>query len=127
MGPLRLTSRLALLAVASALLLPGGASARGPRVEATRAIPISALPPEARETIALIRAGGPFPFRKDGAIFSNRERRLPRRARGYYREYTVPTPGSHDRGPRRIIAGAEGELWYTADHYRTFVRVEAPP
>ena len=81
------------------------------------------LPPEARQTIALIRAGGPFPYTRDGVTFNNRERRLPGQARGYYREYTVKTPGAHDRGARRIIAGQAGELYYTDDHYQTFKRV----
>jgi ribonuclease T1 len=82
-----------------------------------------ALPPEARATIALIRSGGPFPYQKDGAVFGNREGNLPRRARGYYREYTVRTPGARDRGARRIVAGRGGELYYSDDHYRRFKRV----
>lgn len=81
------------------------------------------LPPEARETLGLIERGGPFPYRKDGTVFQNRERRLPQQARGYYREYTVPTPGERDRGARRIVAGQPGEYYYTADHYRSFKRV----
>ncbi|MBI1942843.1 MAG: hypothetical protein HYS35_04185 [Betaproteobacteria bacterium] len=83
----------------------------------------SALPPEARATIALIRKGGPFPYQKDGAAFGNRERILPRRERGWYREYTVPTPGARDRGARRIVAGRDGTLYYTEDHYRSFKRI----
>ncbi len=82
-----------------------------------------ALPPEARVTIALIRMGGPFPYQKDGSVFGNRERSLPRRERGYYREYTVRTPGARDRGARRIVAGRDGELYYTDDHYRRFRRI----
>lgn len=81
------------------------------------------LPAEARQTLALIRQGGPFPYAKDGSVFGNREGRLPPRERGYYREYTVPTPGSRDRGARRIVAGGGVEYWYTADHYRTFKRI----
>ena len=81
------------------------------------------LPEQAQETIALIDRGGPFPYQKDGATFGNRERLLPRQSSGYYREYTVITPGSPDRGARRIVAGAAGELYYTADHYATFQRV----
>jgi ribonuclease T1 len=81
------------------------------------------LPPEARATIDLIRAGGPFPYSRDGASFGNRERQLPERARGYYREYTVPTPGARDRGAGRIVAGRGGELYYTNDHYRTLRRI----
>jgi ribonuclease T1 len=78
------------------------------------------LPAEARQTIALIRAGGPFPYERDGIVFQNRERLLPAKSRGYYREYTVRTRGREDRGPRRIVAGREGELYYTPDHYESF-------
>ena len=85
------------------------------------------LPPEARQTLALIRAGGPFPYARDGVVFGNREGLLPKRNRGYYREYTVKTPGSRDRGARRIVAGANGELYYTDDHYRSFKRIIDPP
>jgi ribonuclease T1 len=84
------------------------------------------LPPEARETLAHIEAGGPFPYARDGALFSNRERLLPARERGYYREYTVKTPGMRGRGPRRIVAGRAGEYYYTEDHYRTFRRIIRP-
>lgn len=94
-------------------------------------IQAAALPAEARETLALIRRGGPYPYRKDGSIFGNFERRLPARPRGYYREYTVPTPGSRDRGARRIVVGqgilgderSSGEYYYTDDHYRNFKRI----
>jgi len=86
-------------------------------------IKAAALPVEARETLALIRAGGPFHYAKDGAVFGNREALLPKRERGYYREYTVRTPGARDRGARRIIAGRDGEYYYTDDHYRTFRRI----
>jgi ribonuclease T1 len=81
------------------------------------------LPREARETLALIKAGGPFPYSRDGAAFANREGLLPKRGRGYYREYTVKTPGAKDRGARRIVAGRSGELYYTDDHYRSFRRI----
>jgi ribonuclease T1 len=83
----------------------------------------AALPHEARETLALIRSGGPFPYQKDGSTFGNRESMLPKQKRGYYREYTVRTPGARDRGARRIIAGRGGEYYYTDDHYRTFRRI----
>ena len=86
-------------------------------------IPAAQLPREARETLALIRAGGPFPYPQDGKTFQNREKLLPQRARGYYREYTVKTPGARDRGARRIVAGNGGEFYYTADHYRSFQRI----
>jgi guanyl-specific ribonuclease Sa len=85
-----------------------------------------ALPPEAHATLALIQSGGPFPYRKDGSVFHNRERLLPERPRGFYREYTVPTPSARDRGARRIVAGGQPPVvfYYTADHYRSFRRIE---
>jgi ribonuclease T1 len=86
-------------------------------------IEIAELPKEARQTIALIRKGGPYPYKKDGVVFGNFERRLPLHERGYYREFTVSTPGSRDRGARRVILGKTGELYYTDDHYRTFRQV----
>ena len=89
-------------------------------------IPVERLPPEARATLQLIRAGGPFPYRQDGRVFSNRERALPPQQRGYYREYTVPTSGARDRGARRIVAGRGGEYYYTEDHYRSFFRIIEP-
>mgnify|MGYP001230966346 CR=1 FL=1 len=84
----------------------------------------SALPPEAWETMRRIADGGPFSYRQDDATFFNREGILPERRRGYYREYTVETPGSPDRGARRIVAGAEGDLFYTEDHYDSFRQIE---
>lgn len=83
----------------------------------------SVLPREARATLALIAQGGPFPYDRDGVVFQNRERILPKKASGYYHEYTVPTPGESDRGARRIIVGDQGELYYTGDHYQSFVEV----
>lgn len=80
----------------------------------------SALPAEGRKVVELIRAGGPYRYSQDDQTFGNFERILPRRDRGYYREYTVPTPGESDRGARRIVAGAGGEKYYTDDHYETF-------
>jgi guanyl-specific ribonuclease Sa len=89
----------------------------------------SFLPPEAVATLAAIERGGPFPHDRDGSVFQNRERRLPERPRGYYREYTVRTPGSRDRGARRIVSGGDPPevYYYTDDHYRTFRRVEVQP
>jgi ribonuclease T1 len=89
-------------------------------VAGLRSVAVSDLPHEARETLGLIKQGGPFPFPRDGIIFANREGLLPRHRRGYYREYTVKTPGIRGRGARRIIAGAKNEFYYTGDHYRTF-------
>jgi ribonuclease T1 len=78
------------------------------------------LPAEGRQTLALIDNGGPFPYAKDGAVFGNFERELPRHQRGHYREYTVRTPGERDRGARRIVTGQDGEVYYTDDHYKSF-------
>ena len=75
-------------------------------------------------TIQKIEAGGPFPYPRDGIVFSNRERRLPSHPRGYYHEYTVPTRGAHNRGARRIIRGQQAETFYTRDHYETFLRLD---
>ncbi len=82
------------------------------------------LPAEARETLELIDAGGPFRYERDGVVFENRERILPRQPRGYYHEYTVPTPGEDDRGARRIVRGSEGQYYWTEDHYASFERID---
>ena len=87
-------------------------------------IAVEELPTEALETIDLIEAGGPFRFRQDGAVFENREGLLPERPSGHYREYTVPRPGNNGRGALRIVAGADGELYWTADHYDSFRWIE---
>jgi len=81
---------------------------------------IAQLPREARQTIALIKRGGPYPYKKDGAVFGNFEHRLPLHERGYYKEFTVRSPGTRDRGARRIILGRARELYYTVDYYETF-------
>lgn len=110
----------------AALLCVCATAAAGARQDAHGKSPVVALsdlPAEARETLRLIRRGGPFPYARDGAVFGNREGLLPRAARGSYREYTVPTPGRHDRGARRIVGSAGGEFYYTADHYRSFHRI----
>ena len=86
-------------------------------------IELAALPPEAAETLTLIDAGGPFPHRQDGAVFENREGILPDAADGTYHEYTVETPGSPDRGARRIVIGDQGEAYWTDDHYDSFWRI----
>ena len=113
-----------------ALLLAGGlaffpaAAQRGPAPETPAGeIRLQDLPKEARATVELIRNKGPYPYAKDGAIFGNREGLLPKQKRGYYREYTVKTPGVRHRGARRIVAGASGELFYTDDHYSHFRRI----
>lgn len=112
-----------LAALLGLLLLAGAGQAFWSGARGMPEVHVRELPPEARETLALIKRGGPFPYTKDGSVFGNREGLLPPRQRGYYREYTVPTPGARDRGARRIVAGREGEYWYTADHYRSFRRI----
>lgn len=93
-------------------------------------VAVGDLPAEARQTLALIREGGPYPYEKDGTVFGNYERKLPRQRRGYYTEYTVRTPQVRSRGARRIIAGGPDgrptEFYYTDDHYQTFRRIEFP-
>jgi ribonuclease T1 len=86
-------------------------------------VSLTSLPAQARQTVVLIDAGGPFPYDRDGVVFENREGMLPPEQSGYYHEYTVPTPGAADRGARRIIRGDAGELYWTGDHYRTFARI----
>jgi len=86
-------------------------------------VSVAALPVQARDTLALIDRGGPFPYKQDNTVFSNAERILPDRPPGYYREYTVPTPGSPDRGTRRLVVGTGGDVFYTDDHYATFRQV----
>jgi ribonuclease T1 len=86
-------------------------------------IRVGSLPTEAQHTVQLIAAGGPFPYPRDGIVFANREGILPSEASGYYREYTVVTPGSSDRGARRVIAGRGGEEYYTDDHYASFQEI----
>ena len=107
----------------AALALPAAAQ-RGPAPAAPAGeIAVDQLPKEARATLALIRKGGPYPYAKDGAVFGNREGMLPKQKRGYYREYTVKTPGERTRGARRIVAGGGGEIFYTDDHYNHFRRI----
>ncbi len=126
---IRLPVLLTLLSICWLLSWPPAADARLPGMlrgdDGT--ISMSALPPEARNVLAAIRRGGPFPYAKDGTVFGNRERLLPRRPRGYYTEYTVRTPGVGGRGARRIIVGGKppesGEYWYSDDHYQSFRRI----
>lgn len=119
------------VSLAAALWMPAGAGARAPLPDPVAERPVVALaqlPAEARQTHRLIHSGGPFPYRKDGSVFGNREHLLPSHARGFYREYTVPTPGAHDRGARRIICGglrltAPEACFYSGDHYASFGRI----
>lgn len=98
----------------------GAAAIATPTVSDLPIIAAEELPIEAIETLALIDAGGPYPYRQDDGIFQNRERLLPDRPDDHYREYTVDTPGSPDRGARRIVTGADGERYWTDDHYDSF-------
>lgn len=116
------------LVVAAACAAPALAKPETANTLSGSEVALAALPPEARQTDKLIRAGGPFPYSKDGTVFGNRERLLPRKARGYWREYTVKTPGAHNRGARRIVCGGEqpatpDACYYTADHYASFQRI----
>jgi ribonuclease T1 len=114
---------LAAFGLALAAFLGAAPPAIAQKLDAAVEVPVSQLPQEARQTVSLIRKGGPYPYARDGTIFANREGRLPRQKRGYYREFTVKTPGERTRGARRIISGSAGDLWYTDDHYNTFRRV----
>ena len=116
-------------AVPAASKTAGGRStAPAGGIDAASGLPLVALgslPPEARQTVRLIERGGPFPFHRDGVTFGNRERLLPARPGGYYREYTVRTPGEDDRGARRIVTGdGDRELFWTEDHYASFAQVQ---
>ena len=113
----------ALVLCALALAMPAHAQREAPVQPALAEVSVAELPHEARETIELIRRGGPYPYARDGVTFRNREGQLPREKRGYYREFTVKTPGERTRGARRIIAGRGGELYYTDDHYNHFRRI----
>ena len=111
-----------------ATLVGGQAFARQPIAESDlTVISVAQLPPQGARTYALIASGGPFPYEKDGVVFGNRERLLPARSRGYYREYTVSTPGVSHRGMRRIVCGGERRTpevcFYTADHYASFRKI----
>ena len=114
-------------AIAGATLLPAEASWAKRAADEAPTVQLAALPQEAQATERLIRAGGPFPYAKDGSTFGNRERLLPVRKRGFYHEYTVETPGARNRGARRIICGGPRRTpevcYYTDDHYASFRRI----
>jgi ribonuclease T1 len=109
---------------ASAAVLAPSAEARDTPDSGLASVAESRLPSQARGTLALIRAGGPFPYAKDGTVFENRERILPGQAGGYYREYTVAKPGESDRGPWRLVVGRGGDVYWTSNHYDSFQRVQ---
>lgn len=144
-GPLqrlwRLVLMLAALILASFILLKSVTpfySMQG-ATEAQQQVPTATGPllpgsphadnPQLQHTLQLILQGGPYPYRQDNGIFHNRERLLPQKQPGYYREYTVPTPGASDRSTRRVVTGGNPpEIWYyTEDHYRSFIRLELRP
>jgi guanyl-specific ribonuclease Sa len=129
--------RILVIALAAYVLLQWWGTAREPVAPVEQGVSVeqpgpqasrhpSFLPPEAEQTLRLIEQGGPFPYDRDGVTFQNRERRLPERPRGYYREYTVRTPGENDRGARRIVTGGDPPevYYYTDDHYRSFRKLE---
>ena len=113
---------------AAGLGASSAAHAKGPADGSAATVVLSTLPPQAQQMQQLILSGGPFPYPKDGIVFGNRERQLPRKSRGYYHEYTVKTPGARDRGARRIVCGGEPVTrpevcYYTDDHYASFRRI----
>ncbi|MFG3049471.1 ribonuclease domain-containing protein [Kitasatospora sp. NPDC048239] len=103
---------------------PAGAVVWVPTDPALADVCRTGLPGQALDTLGLIARGGPYPYRSDGIVFENRENRLPRKATGYYHEYTVVTPGSNDRGARRVVTGTSGEQYWTADHYASFQEID---
>jgi ribonuclease T1 len=112
------------LGVAFVLAPTAGQARSQPFTDGQATITVAQLPPQGRETYSLIQQGGPFPYDKDGTVFGNRERLLPAHKRGYYREYTVRTPGARNRGARRIVCGGKPRTpdacYYTSDHYASF-------
>ncbi|MEO8740752.1 MAG: ribonuclease [Casimicrobiaceae bacterium] len=117
-----LAATIAIAPLAATPVVAKSSSAALPDVSA------SALPAEVRKTMTLISRGGPFPYSRDGIVFGNREKLLPNHKRGYYHEYTVPTPGERTRGARRVICGGDlgslAECYYSDDHYQSFRRVQ---
>lgn len=129
-SPRQSIKKLALaIAVTGVVAFWGAALGRGPTASPPLpSVALSELPDEARQTEQLIRKGGPFAYAKDGSVFGNREQLLPANARGYYREYTVKTPGARNRGARRIVCGGSqptkpDACYYTSDHYASFARM----
>ena len=120
-------AKLVLTSVLLALAGFGGAVQAKESISYSATVSLNQLPPQGIETYQLIRQGGPFPYGKDGVVFGNRERLLPAAKRGYYREYTVKTPRSRNRGARRIVCGGEATVpdacFYTADHYASFRKI----
>jgi ribonuclease T1 len=122
---------IAMLVITLAASLFGCAAAKPEAARSTdpesglTVVAVADLPAEARDALNLIDKGGPFPYSRDGVVFGNFEKILPKQDRGYYHEYTVKTPGESDRGARRIVTGTGGERYYTDDHYKSFRRIAA--
>jgi ribonuclease T1 len=121
--------RLIWMVLAAMLWLPAGAQAHAHHAAQNAhaglaIISVAQLPAEGRDTLRAVKQGGPFAYPRDGVVFGNFEQALPKHPRGYYHEYTVKTPRTHSRGARRIISGATGEYYYTANHYQTFKRIQ---
>jgi len=116
--------QLRLWLLAALLWLPQVQAADAAEQAGLPLITVAQLPAEARDTLQAIKRGGPFAFERDAAVFGNYERILPNQPRGYYREYTVKTPGARNRGARRIVCGPPVECYYTADHYKSFKRIQ---
>ena len=119
----RLAALFVALVIAAFVSATSGAFARERPADAGHEILYANLPREAQQTLQAIKRGGPFAYERDGVVFGNYERLLPSRQRGYYHEYTVPTPNVKHRGARRIVAGAEAEYYFSDDHYRSFRRI----
>jgi ribonuclease T1 len=121
--------KLGLAAVLASGLATGPLALAKPAAPDLAAVSLAQLPAEAKATHGLILSGGPFPYPKDGITFGNRESQLPKHTKGYYQEYTVTTPGSRNRGARRIVCGGKPPTkpevcYYTDDHYASFRRIE---
>ena len=117
-----ITLAASLFGCAAAKTQPSGTSSTDPD-SGLRIVAVADLPKEAQDTLKLIDAGGPYPYSRDGVVFGNLEKILPKHDRGYYHEYTVKTPGEKDRGARRVVTGTGGERYYTDDHYESFRRI----
>jgi len=117
----------AVAAIFLALVVLSGCGVQATPDSGLPVIAVAELPVEGRNTLRMIKTGGPFPYDRDGVIFNNYEKELPLHPKGYYHEYTVKTPGVSHRGARRIVCGPLPECYYTADHYKSFKRIQEQP